>query len=40
MTSHMQWSSFAVDLAGNDEVEIKAVVAFRSFMRKAEKYRW
>ena len=27
----------AVDLAGNDEVEIKAVVAFRSFMRKAEK---
>lgn len=26
----------AVDLAGNDEVEIKAVVAFRSFMRKAE----
>ena len=30
----------AVDLAGNDEVEIKAVVAFRSFMRKAEKYRW
>lgn len=27
----------AVDLAGNDEVEIKVVVAFRSFMRKAEK---
>ena len=27
----------AVDLAGNDEVEIKAVVAFRSFMRKAKK---
>ena len=27
----------AVDLAGNDEVEIKAVVAFRSFMRKAGK---
>ena len=30
----------AVDLAGNDEVEIKAVVAFRSFMRKEKKYRW
>ena len=27
----------AVDLAGNDEVEIKAVVAFRSFMRKEKK---
>ena len=29
----------AVDLAGNDEVEIKAVLAFRSFMRKEKKVR-
>ena len=27
----------AVDLAGNDEVEIKAVVAFRSFIAKRRK---
>ena len=34
---HICSGAASVDLAGNDEVEIKAVVAFRSFMRKAEK---